>query len=220
VRTPSRKVPNWKKWLAALAKASRQRACCSRQGTHRARPVADGRTPDLLQAIYPQADAAGAIERCPPMRAAGRARHGAARSAARAPGRAFGPVPWRDCRAAVPAGHEVSGPAQLEREGYVLRGRFTPGTAAIEWCERHLLARIHRYTVKRLRREIEPVALQDFMRFLFDWQHLSSASTRGQGSTVLPAIVGAVRRLRGGGFCVGQRHPPGAAQGLFAELAG
>jgi hypothetical protein len=58
-----------------------------------------------------------------------------------------------------------------------------------EWCERHLLARIHRYTVKRLRREIEPVALQDFMRFLFDWQHLSP-STRGQGSAVLPAIVG------------------------------
>ena len=70
----------------------------------------------------------------------------------------------------------------------MLRGRFTPGTTEEEWCERHLLARIHRYTVKRLRREIEPVALQDFMRFLFDWQHLSSA-TRGQGSAVLPAIV-------------------------------
>ncbi|HCS46144.1 MAG TPA: ATP-dependent DNA helicase, partial [Pseudomonas sp.] len=38
-------------------------------------------------------------------------------------------------------------------------------------------------------REIEPVALQDFMRFLFDWQHLSTA-TQGQGSAVLPAIVG------------------------------
>ena len=79
--------------------------------------------------------------------------------------------------------------AQLEREGYVLRGQFTPGAQQEEWCERHLLARIHRYTVKRLRREIEPVALQDFMRFLFDWQHLSPA-TRGQGSAVLPAIVG------------------------------
>jgi ATP-dependent Lhr-like helicase len=71
----------------------------------------------------------------------------------------------------------------------VLRGKFTPGATVEEWCERHLLARIHRYTVKRLRREIEPVALQDFMRFLFDWQHLSSA-TRAQGSAVLPAIVG------------------------------
>ncbi|WP_347928136.1 DEAD/DEAH box helicase [Pseudomonas helvetica] len=78
--------------------------------------------------------------------------------------------------------------AQLEREGYVLRGRFSPAAPQEEWCERHLLARIHRYTVKRLRREIEPVALQDFMRFLFDWQHLSPA-TQGQGSAVLPAIV-------------------------------
>ena len=42
--------------------------------------------------------------------------------------------------------------AALEREGYVLRGRFSPG-ATEEWCERHLLARIHRYTVKRLRRK-------------------------------------------------------------------
>lgn len=64
--------------------------------------------------------------------------------------------------------------ARLEREGYVLRGHFTPGVDEPQWCERHLLARIHRYTVKRLRREIEPVSLQDFMRFLFDWQHLAA----------------------------------------------
>jgi hypothetical protein len=38
--------------------------------------------------------------------------------------------------------------AQLESEGYVMRGRFTPGTTTEEWCERHLLARIHRYTIK------------------------------------------------------------------------
>src|SRR5262249_47382623 len=46
--------------------------------------------------------------------------------------------------------------AGLEREGSVLRGRFSEG-ADEEWCERHLLARIHRYTVKRLRAEIAPV---------------------------------------------------------------
>jgi ATP-dependent Lhr-like helicase len=57
-----------------------------------------------------------------------------------------------------------------------------------------LLARIHRYTVKRLRREIEPVALQDFMRFLFDWQHLSSA--RGQGSAVLPRLSASSKATR------------------------
>jgi len=57
-----------------------------------------------------------------------------------------------------------------------------------EWCERHLLARIHRYTIKRLRREIEPVELQDFMRFLFDWQHLSP-DTQLEGRVALPQIL-------------------------------
>ncbi|MFY1665301.1 DNA glycosylase AlkZ-like family protein [Pseudomonas sp. Pseu.R1] len=78
--------------------------------------------------------------------------------------------------------------AQLESEGYVLRGRFSPGASEEQWCERHLLSRIHRYTVKRLRREIEPVSLQDFVRFLFDWQHLS-ASTQSQGKAALPEVV-------------------------------
>jgi ATP-dependent Lhr-like helicase len=41
-----------------------------------------------------------------------------------------------------------------------------------EWCDRALLARIHRYTVRRLRAEIEPVSPADFMRFLFKWQHV------------------------------------------------
>ncbi|MEO9214523.1 MAG: ATP-dependent DNA helicase, partial [Rhodanobacter sp.] len=48
--------------------------------------------------------------------------------------------------------------------------------ADTEWCERHLLARIHRYTIGRLRREIEPVSRRALMRFLFDWQHVSSAA--------------------------------------------
>jgi len=78
--------------------------------------------------------------------------------------------------------------AALEHEGYVMRGRFTPGTDIEEWCERHLLARIHRYTVKRLRREIEPVERADFMRFLFHWQHLTP-DTRGTGRDALAAAI-------------------------------
>jgi ATP-dependent Lhr-like helicase len=60
----------------------------------------------------------------------------------------------------------------LQREGFVIQGRFTPGAAAEEWCERGLLARIHRYTLKQLRSEIDPVTPADFMRFLFRWQGL------------------------------------------------
>ncbi len=62
--------------------------------------------------------------------------------------------------------------ARLEADGVVLQGRFTAGTPESEWCERRLLARIHRLTIGRLRREIEPVSAADFMRFLFRWQHL------------------------------------------------
>ncbi|HEX2450391.1 MAG TPA: DEAD/DEAH box helicase [Gemmatimonadales bacterium] len=64
----------------------------------------------------------------------------------------------------------------LEAEGVVLRGRFTPAapgdTVDLEWADRRLLARIHRYTLNRLRAEIEPVSAADFMRFLFAWQHV------------------------------------------------
>ena len=63
--------------------------------------------------------------------------------------------------------------AALEAEGFALRGRFTPDTPVDEWCERRLLARIHRYTIKRLRAEIEPVSARDFLRFLFRWQRVA-----------------------------------------------
>jgi ATP-dependent Lhr-like helicase len=65
---------------------------------------------------------------------------------------------------------------RLEADGVVLRGRFTPGERELEWCDRTLLARIHRYTLNRLRAEIEPVAPADFMRFLFRWQHVETSS--------------------------------------------
>ena len=80
----------------------------------------------------------------------------------------------------------------LQAEGYVLQGRFTPllpADADAEWCERHLLARIHRYTLKRLRREIEPVEPRDFVRFLFDWQRVG-ATSRVSGPDALAGVLG------------------------------
>jgi ATP-dependent helicase Lhr and Lhr-like helicase len=61
----------------------------------------------------------------------------------------------------------------LQAEGFAMRGRFTPGTNIDEWCDRRLLARIHHYTIRRLRAEIEPVAAKDFLRFLFAWQRVT-----------------------------------------------
>ncbi|MCU1382944.1 MAG: cshA [Acidobacteria bacterium] len=95
----------------------------------------------------------------------------------------------------------------LEADGLVLRGSFTPGNAQparsaeqggtaaaansafrTEWCDRRLLARIHRYTLNRLRAEIEPVTPADFMRFLFAWQHVDPAN-RLTGVDGLRAVV-------------------------------
>jgi ATP-dependent helicase Lhr and Lhr-like helicase len=81
--------------------------------------------------------------------------------------------------------------AALQQEGFALRGRFTPGATTEEWCERRLLARIHRYTLNRLRAEIEPVAARDFLRFLFDWQRVTEA-TRMEGPDALAAVLGQI----------------------------
>ena len=58
----------------------------------------------------------------------------------------------------------------LEAEGFVLRGKFHPDAAEQEWCDRRLLARIHRLTIDRLRAEIQSVSVHEFYRFLFAWQ--------------------------------------------------
>ncbi|MTV37067.1 DEAD/DEAH box helicase [Duganella radicis] len=89
---------------------------------------------------------------------------------------------------ALPSSTVTIALTQLESEGYVMRGRFTPGVTDEEWCERHLLARIHRYTIRSLRREIEPVERQDFMRFLLEWQHLTP-DAQLQGIEALPEAL-------------------------------
>ena len=76
----------------------------------------------------------------------------------------------------------------LETEGFAMRGQFTPDSPSVEWCERRLLARIHRYTVERLRAEIEPVSTADFMRFLLAWHGLT-ADPKPEGPQALAAVV-------------------------------
>ncbi len=98
--------------------------------------------------------------------------------------------------------------AALEREGVVLRGHFTDNRQLItetesaighrssdivEWCDRRLLARIHRYTLHKLRAEIEPVSAADFMRFLFAWQRLTPEH-RAAG---LEGLVSVIEQLDG-----------------------
>jgi ATP-dependent helicase Lhr and Lhr-like helicase len=63
--------------------------------------------------------------------------------------------------------------ARLEAQGQIFRGHFRHKEGEVEWCNRRILARIHRATLGKLRREIEPVTPLDFERFLQTWQHVS-----------------------------------------------
>ncbi|MSQ61454.1 MAG: DEAD/DEAH box helicase [Dehalococcoidia bacterium] len=96
-------------------------------------------------------------------------------------------------RTALTEEDAARGVAMLEAAGFVLRGRFTAGIGEDEYCDRRLLARIHRYTLDRLRREIDPVSAQDFMRFLLRWQHLTPGTALGGKAGVRSAIA----RLQG-----------------------
>jgi ATP-dependent Lhr-like helicase len=93
--------------------------------------------------------------------------------------------------------------ARLESEGGVMRGSFRaasdhpadrPGAVRddLEWCDRRLLARIHRLTVDGLRRAIEPVMVADLMRFLFAWQGLTGARHQGRAG-----VLRAIEQLQG-----------------------
>jgi ATP-dependent Lhr-like helicase len=72
----------------------------------------------------------------------------------------------------LPAGEVEQALLRMEASGSILRGRFT-GAGETEWCERRLLARIHRLTLGRLRKEIEPATPAQFMNWLLRWQHVA-----------------------------------------------
>jgi len=76
----------------------------------------------------------------------------------------------------------------LEAEGFILRGKFHPGTPELEWCDRRLLARIHRLTINRLRAEIQPVSIAEFQRFLLAWQRVAPEH-RATGPEGLEAVL-------------------------------
>lgn len=95
-------------------------------------------------------------------------------------GRWFAVEATRDPKEVLRGRMEALGPVEsddpnmlaLEAEGVVVRGRFEGKQGKTQWCSRRLLARIHRYTLDRLRKEIEPVTASQFLRFLSEFQHI------------------------------------------------
>ena len=165
--------PRWRGWLDSLAQAGRA-TCASTAPGNEPLWIAAERLAELI-AAFPALDMRPPIV-APPGRAAMPWTRDTALvellrgrtailgpSTAAAFGRPFGLAADEAERALL----------ALESDGVVLRGAFTPAPDGVEWCDRRLLARIHRLTLNRLRAEIEPVSPADFMRFLFAWQHVA-----------------------------------------------
>ena len=81
----------------------------------------------------------------------------------------------------------------LEAAGAIMRGSFTGKIGEVEWCERGLLARIHRLTLGRMRKEIEPASASEFMSFLLAWQHVTP-ETRLRGRD---GVLQVIEQLQG-----------------------
>jgi ATP-dependent Lhr-like helicase len=179
-------VPAWGGWLATLAQQNRVTRLATPQAVHW---VAAERLKQFL-AVWPGArrfpDIATPAEHADRIWTPEEALTEIVR------GRLEGLGPVTQGALATPLGLEPDaiGTAlvALEVEGFAMRGRFTPGTNTDEWCDRRLLARIHHYTVRRLRAEIEPVAARDFLRFLFAWHHVTD-DTRLEGPDTVAAAV-------------------------------
>jgi ATP-dependent Lhr-like helicase len=97
-------------------------------------------------------------------------------------------------RLAVPESDVDAALARVELDGSVLRGKWSPELGdATHWCDRRLLARINRRTLDGLRREIEPIATSDLIRFLLTWQHVRPGSQlhgRGGAMQVVAQLQG------------------------------
>ncbi|WP_166432745.1 DEAD/DEAH box helicase [Luteimonas yindakuii] len=179
-----RREPGWPALLEPLQASGRATRMVLDGGTLHA---ATERLP-LLRALHPQAGIAPAVA-VPAEFSRDWDADAAVVELVRARLGALGPVEVRDL--ARPLGLQVAAVERalmaLEHEGTAMRGHFSGG-AGEEWCERGLLARIHRETLGRLRREIEPVAVADYMRFLCDWQR-ATAATRGGGAEALAGVL-------------------------------
>jgi ATP-dependent Lhr-like helicase len=186
----------WLRFLEDLVAQRRVTRFCAPSDSSRTRVdvwVAAERLAEL-RLVVPQGEARHACAELPGLTESGTtASEAALRSLLRGRLDGLGPVTAAELGAPINVAPTALNMAlaALENEGVAMRGHFS-GIADEQWCERRLLARIHRYTLKRLRSEIEPVTLADFQRFLFRWQGLGSAQREGR-----EAVAAVVSELQG-----------------------
>ncbi len=185
------RVAAWQGYLDELARqrrATRVSVHDVERGSDRDLWVAAERLPQV-QIVFPQATLRPAIDAPEEFARRTWTREAALADIVRSRLEGSGPVTSESIAASlgVPVADVDAALAALAAEGVAMAGAFT-SAGAREWCDRALLARIHRYTVQRLRQEIEPVSTQDFMRFLFRWQHLLP-NDRREGPDALDAVI-------------------------------
>ncbi|MBM4133592.1 MAG: DEAD/DEAH box helicase [Nitrospira sp.] len=203
---PEAQTASWGAWLPPLLESGRAAVVPVRSAGGEARGWVATERRELVRAAFP--DALSDPQRSPeaqspasePEEAVGRIVQGWMEST--------GPTTARELAAKLCLAPEAVDRAllHLEAAGQVLRGQFRPepiqnlefkiknsGAAAPEWCDRRLLARIHRLTIGILRKEIEPVTASEFMKFLFQWQHVTPGS-RLHGEAGLQEVI---RQLAG-----------------------
>lgn len=144
----------------------------------------------ILQTIYPQATLEPELVAPESARRQTLERADAIRELVRGRMEVAGPVSAGELMALLSLSRSEidAGLLALEAEGFVLRGKFQPDATEQQWCDRRLLARIHRLTIDRLRAEIQPVSAQDFCRFLLAWQRVDP-ECRVEGPEGLQSVL-------------------------------
>ena len=165
-------VPQWNEWFEALAAQRRATALSAAEFTF----WVSAERLESARAIYPHSAAKPAIDAVP-LANSPDDRDGAIVELLRGWFESTGPNTIHDLalRFGITPDDIMPALVRMEGEGQLLRGRFTSGPTE-EWCNRRVLARIHRLTLGRLRKEIEAVSSADYMRFLHRWHHVAPAT--------------------------------------------
>jgi ATP-dependent Lhr-like helicase len=192
---PLREAPDWDELAQALIRGGRALvAHWNIEGRAGEAYVASERWP-WIQAILPQAKARPAVILSPALADGAPEASEVFRRMVHAWLEILGPTTVSHLASllALPEGKIDAAMLALESAGVALRGQFTGEGGQTEWCERGLLARIHRLTLGRMRKEIEPVSATEFMKFLVGWQHVAAAARlRGRDG-----VLQVIRQLQG-----------------------